>query len=95
MKLAIQNKKILTALRGRVTLATMTRRDLSRFLTLKDTHGKTQVHGNSCPFLGQRGRRPCGCSLQLSIKRSIRISVNYAQSFMPLVEMVTGINVLA
>ena len=53
----------LGALPGFVTLATVSPRDLCRFLVFKDRHGRTQVHRNSCEFLGQRGEHPCGCPL--------------------------------
>ena len=49
-------------------MVTVTPRDLCRFLIFKDKHGKTQVHRNSCEFLGQRGKHSCGCSLRLSCK---------------------------
>ena len=49
-------------------MATVTPRDLCRFLIFRDRHGKTQVHRNSCEFLGQRGKHSCGCSLGLSYK---------------------------
>ena len=42
----------LSALPGYVTLATFTPRDLCRFLVYKDKHGRTQVHRNSCSFMG-------------------------------------------
>ncbi|CAH3151426.1 unnamed protein product, partial [Porites lobata] len=58
----------LGALPGFVTLATVTPRDLCRFLIFKDKHGKTQVHLNTCEFLGQRGKQSCGCPLRLSYK---------------------------
>lgn len=61
-------EQFLTALPGRVNLATVTPRDVCRFLIFKDRHGKTQVHRNSCQFLGQRGRHPCGCPVRLSYK---------------------------
>ena len=57
----------LGALPGFVTMATVTPRNLCRFLIFKDRHGKTQVHRN-CEFLGQRGKHSCGCSLRLSYK---------------------------
>ncbi|CAH3134462.1 unnamed protein product, partial [Porites lobata] len=47
----------LGALPGFVTLATVTPRDLCRFLIFKDKRGKTQVHLNTCEFLGQRGKQ--------------------------------------
>ena len=58
----------LSALPGYVTLSTVTPRDLCRFLVYKDKHGKTQVHCNSCSFMGQRGKHPCGCPMRLSYK---------------------------
>ena len=59
----------LSALPGFATMATVTRRDLCRFLIFKDKRGKTQVHPNSCEFLGQRGKQSCGCCLRLSYKK--------------------------
>ena len=61
-------KAFLGALPGFVTMATVTPRNLCRFLIFKDRHGKTQVHRNSYEFLGQRGKHSCGCSLRLSYK---------------------------
>ena len=58
----------LSALPGEVTLATVTPRDLCRFLIFKDKDGKTQVHCNGCKFIGQQGRHPCGCPQRLSYK---------------------------
>lgn len=58
----------LVSLPGRPTLATVTPRDLCRFLVFKDKHGKTQVHRHPCAFLGQRGLHSCGCPLRLSYK---------------------------
>ena len=58
----------LAALPGRPTLATVTPRDLCRFLVFKDIHGKTQVHQQACTSLGQRGVHPCACPLRLSYK---------------------------
>lgn len=46
---------------GRVPLATV-----CRFLIFKDKDGRTQVHRNSCKFIGQRGKHSCGCPLRLS-----------------------------
>lgn len=43
----------LSAQPGCVTLATVTPRDLCRFSVYKDKHGRTQVHRNSCSFMGQ------------------------------------------
>lgn len=56
----------LSALPGRVSLATVTPQDLCRFLIFKDKDGRTQVHRNSCKFIGQRGKHSCGCPLRLS-----------------------------
>ena len=61
-------ESLLSALPGYVTLATVTPRDLCRFLAYKDKHGKTQVHRNSCSFLGQPGKQYCGCPTRLSYK---------------------------
>ena len=47
---------------------TVTPRDLCRFLIFKDKDRKTQVHCNSCKFIGQQGRHPCGCPQRLSYK---------------------------
>ena len=58
----------LSALPGFVTMATVTPRDLCRFLIFKDSHCKTQVHRNSCEFLGQRCKHSCGCFLRLFYK---------------------------
>ena len=62
----------LSALPGSVTMATRTPRNLSRFLTFKEKHGKTQVHRNSCEFLGQRGKHSCGCGLITQIDSYIQ-----------------------
>ena len=59
---------ILLALPGSPGLLTATPRDLTRFLVFKDKSGKTQVHQNACPFLGQRGIHTCGCPTRLSFK---------------------------
>ena len=69
-KLSLQKEleSFLAALPGQVTLATVTPRDICRFLIFKDMNGKTQVHTNSCQFIGQRGKHPCGCPLRLSYK---------------------------
>ena len=69
-KLSLQKEleAFLAALPGRVTLATVTPRDICRFLIFKDTNGKTQVHINSCQFIGQRGKHPCNCPVRLSYK---------------------------
>ena len=56
----------LSALPGRVSLATVTPQDLCRFLIVKDKDGRTQVHRNSCRFIGQRGEHSCGRPLRLS-----------------------------
>ena len=58
----------LLSLPARPTLATVTPRDLCRFLVFKDRHGKTQVHHQTCRFLGQRGVQACQCPLRLSFK---------------------------
>ena len=48
-------ESFLTALPEHVTLATVTPRDIARFLIFKDRNGKTQVHNNGCQFLGKKG----------------------------------------
>ena len=53
-----QLEEFLSALAGQVTLATVTPQYLCRFLIFKDIDGKTQVHCNSCKFIGQQGRHP-------------------------------------
>ena len=59
----------LSALPGYVTLATVTPRDLCRFLVCQDKHGRrTQIHRNSCSFIGQQGKHLCGCPMRLSYK---------------------------
>lgn len=61
-------ESFLAALPGSVTVATVTPRDVCRFLVFKDRAGKTQVHKNACSHVGQRGRHPCGCPIRLSYK---------------------------
>ena len=41
---------------------------MCRFLVYKDQHGKTQVHQQSCSYLGQKGCHDCKCPLRLSYK---------------------------
>ena len=53
-----QLEAFLSALAGQVTLATVTPQDLCHFLIFKDIDEKTQVHCNSCKFIGQQGRYP-------------------------------------
>ena len=53
----------LASLPGHITLATVTPRDICRFLVFKDKNGKTQIHRN-----GQAGRYTCGCPIRLSYK---------------------------
>ena len=62
---ATQNKRIHFKRNSRVsfppsTLATLTPCNLCHFLVYKDKHGRTQVQSNSCSFMGQRGKHPCG-----------------------------------
>ena len=40
--------------------------DILRFLVWKDAKGRTQVHADHCPFIGQQGRLPCNCPTRLS-----------------------------
>ena len=56
----------MSALPGRVSLATSTPRDICRFLIFKDKGGRTQVHHNDCQFIGQQDKNPCGCPFRLS-----------------------------
>ncbi|KAL9965310.1 hypothetical protein ACROYT_G029091 [Oculina patagonica] len=58
----------LASLPGHITLATVTPRDICRFLVFKDKNGKTQIHRNGCKYLGQAGRYTCGCPVRLSYK---------------------------
>jgi len=51
-----------------LTLATVTPRDICRFLVHNDKNGKTQVHRNGCPHLRKRGAYDCACLLRLSFK---------------------------
>ena len=59
-------QKFLASLPGCPTMAIVTPVDICRFLVYKDKHGRTQVHCNSCQFLGERGMRDCGCPSRLS-----------------------------
>ena len=61
-------ENFLSSLPGSPTIATVTPRDICRFLVYKDKNGKTQIHHNGCPHLGKRGTHPCGCPLRLSYK---------------------------
>ena len=61
-------ESFLSVLPGQVTLVTVTPRDLCRFLIFKDHNGKTQVHRNGCPHLGQKGKYDCACPFRLSYK---------------------------
>ena len=45
----------LASLPGHITLATVTLRDICRFLVFKDKNGKTQIHRNGCKYIGQAG----------------------------------------
>ena len=46
-----------------ITFATVTPRDICRFLVFKDKNGKTQIHRNGCKYIGQAGRYICGCPI--------------------------------
>ena len=61
-------EKFLLSIPGSPTMATMTPRDICRFLVFKDKDGKTQVHSNGCNHLGKQGTFECGCPLRLSYK---------------------------
>ena len=58
----------LASLPGHITPATVTPRDICRFLVFKDKNGKTQIHRNGCKYIGQAGRYTCGCPVRLSYK---------------------------
>ena len=58
----------LACLPGHITLATVTPRDICRFLVFKDKNGKTHIHRNGCKYIGQVGRYTCGCPIRLSYK---------------------------
>ena len=58
----------LASLPGQITIATVTPRDICRFLVFKDKNGKTQIHRNGCKYIGQAGRYTCGCPIRLSYK---------------------------
>ena len=47
-------ESFLSTLPGNITVATVTPRDICRFLIFKDRNGKTQIHHNRCPHLGKR-----------------------------------------
>lgn len=61
-------ENFLSSLPGGPSLASVTPRDICRFLVFKDKDGKTQVHRNGCSLLGQRGCHNCGCPVRLSYK---------------------------
>ena len=61
-------ESFLSVLPGQVTLVTVTPCDLCRFLIFKDRNGKTQVHRNGCPHLGQKGKYDCACPFRLCYK---------------------------
>ena len=67
---SLQNEleNFISSLPGCPTLATVTPRDICRFLVHKDKNGKTQVHRNGCPHLRKRGTYDCACPLRLSYK---------------------------
>ena len=58
----------LASLSGHITLATVTPRNICRFLVFKDKNGKTQIYRNGCKYIGQAGRYTCGCPIRLSYK---------------------------
>ena len=58
----------LFSLPGRRSLYSATPLDVCHFLSWKDKGGKTQVHGLSCPHLGNNGVFPCDCPLRVSYK---------------------------
>ena len=86
--------KFLLSIPGSPTLATMTPRDICRFLVFKDKDGKTQVHRNGCNHLGKKGTFECGCPLRLSYKTVDSYIGKLRVSFTRSVEMKNGINAL-
>ena len=61
-------ENFLSSLPGCLTIATVTPRDICRFLVYRDKNGKTQVNRNGCPHLGKTGTHDCPCPLRLSYK---------------------------
>ena len=66
--LTAELESFLSTLPNYVTLETVTPRDLCKFLIFKDRYGRTQVHQQGCPYIGQKGQYRCGCPLRLSCK---------------------------
>ncbi len=64
--LVVELEDFLGSLPGTPTLATVSDRDLRRFLVFKDRKGKTQVHDKGCAYLGEHGLKPCGCPKRLA-----------------------------
>ena len=56
-----------SSLPGCPTIATVTPRDICRFLVYKDKNGKTQVHRNGCPHLGKKGTHDCACDFRIKL----------------------------
>ena len=56
-------ENFLSSLPGCLTIATVTPRDICRFLIYKEKNGKTQVNRNRCPHLGKTGSHDCACPL--------------------------------
>ena len=56
----------LSALPHQLSLATVSCRDICRFLIFKNKDGRTQIHHNGWQFVGQRGKHTCACPLRLS-----------------------------
>lgn len=44
----------------------VTPKDICRFLVWNDKFGKTQIHGMSCPHIGEFGIHRCGCTIRLA-----------------------------
>lgn len=53
--LEVRFKKFLLALPHTPTIMSVTPKDICRFLVWNDKFGKTQIHGMSCPHIGEFG----------------------------------------
>lgn len=64
--LEVRFKKFLLALPNTPTIMSVTPKDICRFLVWNDKFGKTQIHGMSCPHIGEFGIHRCGCAIRLA-----------------------------